>query len=290
VSDGNTGAFVYTMSEYGIAANKAYVFFDQGMVALGNSIQQSSPNGAEGVVGTNLNQTNLNGPVTYADASHRIATLPAGQKVHPDGLNWVHHNGVGYVFFKPESNALLSTHRQSGSWQSINNAGSREMVFKDIFALDVLHGPRPKDGVYAYAVLPNATAADTDAAAKKMPFAVLRNDAIAQAVQVGSRTQAIFHANGTIALARGIELTKAGRDTGVAVIWDASPSTVTLSLANTDRRGGPIVLTINQRLDGESAAYDARTGLTTISVTPPDGHRAGSTVRLTFDLSPVAAN
>ncbi|MDB5327552.1 MAG: putative polysaccharide lyase family 8 [Phycisphaerales bacterium] len=284
-SDGNTGAFAYQMSEYGITANKAYFFFDRGMVALGNSIKQSAAS-APGGVGTNLNQTLLHGGAVYSDADGKTATLESGKIVRPKGLRWVNHDSVAYLFFTPTQSATLRAVRQTGSWQSINNSGSRETIATDVFSLDLDHGPHPTGGAYAYAVVPNVASTATEALEKSNPFTVLRNDATVQAVKSGNRTEAIYYGNGSIAVAEGVELSKIGRASTVSILWSKVDQTATMSVANIDRRGGPLTFTVSQHLRGDGATYDPATGLTTVTIQPPTGDRAGSTVTLKLDAVP----
>ena len=81
-SDGMNGVSSYQQNLLNVSANKSWLMFDNAEVALGNSINASAAD-AGNHVGTNLNQTSLNGPVTYSTAAGSTSTLGAAKTLNP---------------------------------------------------------------------------------------------------------------------------------------------------------------------------------------------------------------
>lgn len=284
-SNGNVGGSIYQMNEYGITANKSYFFFDRGEVAMGNSIKQTVANTAGGVVGTNVNQTLLNGNVVYSSAAGQSVTIGSGQTVAPANLRWVNHDSVGYFFLTPVSNATIRTVQQSGNWDSINTAGTLQTIRANVFSLDLGHGSLPNGASYLYAVIPNIAAGQMDAYLASNPFTVLRNDSFAQGVtdNVSGTSEITFFDRGSVTLANGIKLSQTNRYHGTSVIWDPNGSTVDFSFANVDGyASGNFTYTVNWQLIGTGAVWNAATGLTTLTFSPMTGTAAGSTFTRTF--------
>ena len=95
-----------------------------------------------------------------------------------DKVNWVFHNGTGYVF--PGSAKInISNKMESGRWSDINLQATspKELVEKDVFKMWIDHGKRPqgenlwlypgkmdtKDVTYQYIVVPETSAAGMEA-------------------------------------------------------------------------------------------------------------------------------
>lgn len=286
-SDGNTGAFIYQMSEYNVTANKAYFFIDSGMVALGSLIKQAKPNSLGGKIGTTVNQTRLLGPVTFAETDGRTSTIEPGQTVQTSKLNWVNHDSVAYLSLAPGQSSTIRAVKQRGSWKSINESGPSDAVEVDVFSLDFDHGSLPSAGSYAYAVVPNTKADQTAALANAKPFEVLRNDADVQAVgdRASGTTQVIFHNSVSVRLNDKVELSPLGRVAGTVVLWTPSEKGIKLSVANADRQNKQVAFKVSAKLTGQGASYDAATGLTTLTFTLPSGYRAGSTMTRSYEWS-----
>ena len=84
---------------------------------------------------------------TLANGSH---TLQAPQ--------WVLHDKIGY-FFPQKEEVFLTAQTQSGRWYDINTSKSKKEEKMDVFTLGINHGVGPKDGSYAYIVVPGKTSA-----------------------------------------------------------------------------------------------------------------------------------
>lgn len=181
VSDSIYGATAYaymdTNPEVNTGAKKSWYFFDNEVVCLGAGIQSTSTY----PVHTTVNQCFLKGGIlidkgdkeeTLANGSH---TLQAPQ--------WVLHDKIGY-FFPQKEEVFLTAQTQSGRWYDINTSKSKKEEKMDVFTLGINHGVDPKDGSYAYIVVPGKTSAqEMKAYQKKNAIEILSNNAKVQAVR-----------------------------------------------------------------------------------------------------------
>lgn len=181
VSDSIYGATAYaymdTNPEVNTGAKKSWYFFDNEVVCLGAGIQSTSTY----PVHTTVNQCFLKGGIlidkgdkeeTLANGSH---TLQAPQ--------WVLHDKIGY-FFPQKEEVFLTAQTQSGRWYDINTSKSKKEEKMDVFTLGINHGVGPKDGSYAYIVVPGKTSAqEMKAYQKKNAIEILSNNAKVQAVR-----------------------------------------------------------------------------------------------------------
>lgn len=139
-------------------ANKAWFFFDNEIVCLGNGIQSASPF----QVNTTLNQCLLSGDVVVS-ANGSQSTLTKGAHDYDNNLDWVHHGNVGY-YFPQKGKIELSAAEQSGRWTDINTNYSGDLLYNDVFTLSFNHGINPVNDSYAYILVPGV-ATPTEAAA-----------------------------------------------------------------------------------------------------------------------------
>ncbi|MRX46825.1 chondroitinase-AC [Pedobacter puniceum] len=147
VSDGVYGATAYHLNYDGVTAKKAWFFFDQEIVCLGADIQSTSAL----PVTTTLNQAWLNGNIQ----------LSVGKAQKKDELNeyalnnnsWVLHDGIAY-YFPSGANVKLSSQKQTGTWQKINNSQPKNEISGHVFKLWINHGSKPRAASYNYVVLP----------------------------------------------------------------------------------------------------------------------------------------
>lgn len=74
-------------------------------------------------------------------------------------VDWVHHDGVGYVFPEPTS-IHLSSQKEQGRWSDITDEKNiaADLVFTDVFKLWYDHGYLPDNASYSYIVVPDVTA------------------------------------------------------------------------------------------------------------------------------------
>jgi chondroitin AC lyase len=157
VSDGDCGLCVMDLKRGKLTAHKAWFFFGDAFLCLGNSITLDGDND----VVTAINQCHLRGEVK-------------------SGENWIHHDNVGYIALAG-TKLQATTATQSGKWSDIG-AGTDEAVSVPVFNLWIDHGKSPKDATYQYLVSPGVTAEQTELRVKQTGFKVFANSANVQAV------------------------------------------------------------------------------------------------------------
>ncbi len=172
VSDGTFGVAAFELKREALRGRKAWFFFSDMVVCLGADIQCDS----EYDVVTTLNQCRMFGTVVGDNPSE---VIPEGDITRD--LQWVHHDGIGYLF--PEVQTVeLSTGKRTGSWKRISYQERDRTVTDKVFSLAISHGAEPEGVGYAYAVFPGTEAADMPDLAGQMPFEIVENSEAQQAV------------------------------------------------------------------------------------------------------------
>ncbi|MDR2272977.1 MAG: polysaccharide lyase beta-sandwich domain-containing protein [Sphingobacterium sp.] len=135
-------------------AKKGWFFLDDLVVCLGNGI--SSRN--EFPIATTLNQTRRKGNVSVLHSTGKLQTLydHHSGRFSFEKLKWIHHDKIGY-FFLDSDKIELSIENKIGNWKAINTSNMDKVVAKDIFCLWKDHGIKPREGTYAYVIVPNLT-------------------------------------------------------------------------------------------------------------------------------------
>jgi chondroitin AC lyase len=133
-------------------AKKSWFFFDEGFLALGNSIKCP---GCKHVA-TTLDQSLLKSKVQIVDAKNNLIDQNIDSADYQN-IKAVLHNKVAFIF--PESQKIsVSNKRQTGSWFRINEQYDNSPVEKDVFSAWINHGANAvEDSSYSYIVLPNIT-------------------------------------------------------------------------------------------------------------------------------------
>lgn len=181
VSDSIYGATAYaymdTNPEVNTGAKKSWYFFDNEVVCLGAGIQSTSTY----PVHTTVNQCFLKGGI-MVDKGDKEETLANGSHTL-QAPQWVLHDKIGY-FFPQKEEVFLTAQTQSGRWYDINTSKSKKEEKMDVFTLGINHGVGPKDGSYAYIVVPGKTSAqEMKAYQKKNAIEILSNNPKIQAVR-----------------------------------------------------------------------------------------------------------
>lgn len=181
VSDSIYGATAYaymdTNPEVNTGAKKSWYFFDNEVVCLGAGIQSTSTY----PVHTTVNQCFLKSGI-LVDKGDKEETLANGSHTL-QAPQWVLHDKIGY-FFPQKEEVFLTAQTQSGRWYDINTSKSKKEEKMDVFTLGINHGVGPKDGSYAYIVVPGKTSAqEMKAYQKKNAIEILSNNAKVQAVR-----------------------------------------------------------------------------------------------------------
>jgi chondroitin AC lyase len=153
-TDGKYGAvaFDFKSPHDPLVAKKSWFFFDHEYVCLGAGITATT----NLPVATTLNQCLLLSYVVVM-SDNKKAVVDRGERKMTN-VNWVLHDGVGYLFPKP-TDVNMMNNAQSGSWFKINHQSDspKEETSREVFKLWIDHGPRPQNASYAYIVIPSTT-------------------------------------------------------------------------------------------------------------------------------------
>lgn len=137
---GGVCAFRLVPAAGDFVAQKSYVFFDKGFLALGSGITSTAAHD-EPVVTTVTQWAAPEENLPLVLSGGRKAEKLEGQGKW-DNVQWAWHDGVGHIFPKP---VTLHGHRR----------GKLTTLWLD-------HGNAPKGATYAYIVLPKATLEETE--------------------------------------------------------------------------------------------------------------------------------
>lgn len=176
VSDGEYGAATFDLlsPHTGLTAHKSWFFFDDEIVCLGAGITSTAPY----PVMTTLNQTLSNGAVWLNGTPFNEKTEKSIQ-----GPAWVYHDSTAYIV--PDATSVWMRQGEStGTWRSISHQdhATDEPVSQELFTLTIDHGRQPKDGEYAYIVLPGVDVMRARRYTQHPPVEVISNTPALQAV------------------------------------------------------------------------------------------------------------
>jgi len=300
VTDGIYGAagFDFISPHDFIKTRKSWFFFDKEYVCLGAGIESSSPH----PVATTLNQSLLEGEVTVNGPD---GVIELGRGAHSlQGIQWIHHGGVGYLFPEP-ADLHLSNRAEKGSWYDISKQWntSREEVEKEVFKVWIDHGARPqgrrgglnhrsteaKDVTYQYVVVLSVDAGEMD---RSPDIEILSNNRWMQGVLHRGLgiCQVIFYRGGTLNIPENIAL---GIDSPGAVMVKIEGEEIReISVADPSRTLGRLHLSITGDIqtgdiqtgdrEGVRTTYEKETHTTRLAIDLPTGVFAGRSV--TFKL------
>lgn len=267
VSDGEYGALAFNVQRDGVAARKAWFFFDREIVALGTDIKV--PLGAK--VTTSVNQTRLAGDVLIGSGPE-VTELEPNQKRELSDPGWVFHDDVVYVFPTP-TGLTISNAPQTGSWSDINTAYSSQPLSIPIFSLWFDHSNSSTPAEYAYIVAPGIDRENALDYVQQHGVTVLANDRNVQAVWNAGlqQLQAVFWDAGTIVTPSGLSVTA---HAPALVLVKERDGQFEVTGGTLDRRPGTLSITLAQR-SGE-AEYVGEAHLTF-----PTGDYLGASVSQT---------
>ncbi|QIK73721.1 polysaccharide lyase 8 family protein [Propioniciclava coleopterorum] len=170
----------------GLRARKSWLFLPDRVVALGADIATASA----GAVRTIVEHRNLGTTPRALVLDGRPVTDPRTVQ----DARWAHLDGVGGYVLLQDGSLTASVAERTGSWLDNSTstvAGSGDPRRRTYATLAWEHGTgAAASGGYAYVLLPGASVARTQEVARKAGVAVLRNDAVAQAVQIDKHVMA----------------------------------------------------------------------------------------------------
>lgn len=199
VSNGQMGALAYEHDYRGVKAHKAYFFFDDLLLCLGTGIASDAPD----EVVTTVNQCLFDGKMVASSKGKELLYTLGDSVADPD---WVYHNGTGYLFPAGNSRIIARNQTQCGSWKAINDSGEENAVSADVFQLTIHHGIKPRNGSYAYAVVPDVSLDEFRTyMSDKLPEVIINKPEV-QAVSSGQTYMAVFYQPGSICLQPDLRL------------------------------------------------------------------------------------
>ncbi len=184
---------------YGVKAYKSYFMLGDYMIALGAGITNLNPQ-MEGTIRTTIDQTLHESDVLAMQDGKQI---PVGKGVWSFFVGgkpvWVSQKGKFSYTILPEytRNASFVYETKKTDWVGRNgsNKGKKDLPGQvDILRLWIDHSRTPVDDTYGYVVY-----AGDGMPMDKLPFQVLRNDTLVQAVENnnGEVVEAVFYKEGT---------------------------------------------------------------------------------------------
>jgi len=279
VTDGMYGAVSYDFKSPHdpVSAKKAWFFFDNEFVCLGAGIKSR----AELPVATTLNQCLLKGDVLVG-ANNQQSTLKKGE-TQLENVNWVFHDGVGYLFPKP-AKINISNQTQTGSWWDINKQTDtpKEMVNLDMFKLWIDHGKQPSNASYQYIVVPATTEQEMDKAGQQI--AILSNTPEIQAVNHSGLgiCQIVFYTSGEIKVSENLTIGMDGP--GTVMVKTVGSAVKQISVADPSRNLGKIHITVSQKMekigDNFRSFWNEKKRFSEISIDLPQTVYAGKSVTI----------
>ncbi len=279
-TDGKYGvvAFDFRSPHDPLEARKSWFFFDHEYVCLGAGI--TATGGLP--VATTMNQCLLLTPVMVM-RENKKSVVEKGERILSN-VNWLFHDGVGYLFPKP-ANVNLANQPQSGSWYRINHQtdSPKEEISKEVFKLWIDHGSRPQNAGYAYVVIPSTTEKEMENQPGR-DIRILANTTEIQAVQNNGLniSQVIFYTSGEIML---FEKLKIGMESpGVVMVKTEGAAFKQITVADPSRKLGKIHLTVTAKIENNGANYksvwNADKQISEIAIDLPQTVYAGKSVTI----------
>lgn len=256
---------------YGVKAHKAYFMLGDYLVALGAGITNTQPDTA-GEIHTTIDQTAKVGVVSVCEdgKATELLKIDAPQPLIRKGKPlWVSQAGGFSYTVLPEqtANAFFVYERKTNEWNKRNasNKGKKNLPeTADILRLWIDHGKTPHEATYGYVVY----CGEGTPVNKKLPFRVLRNDTLVQAVQSSDKRvlQAVFYSKEQTLREKGF------------IMKTSAPAIVLL-----EKVGEECLLTINDpEMDKERKQITVTVNKTSLNVDMPHGERCGKPVTVSI--------
>ena len=277
VTDGRIGAvaFDFISPHDKTKAKKAWFFFEDDYACLGTAIHSDR----DLPVVTTVNQVLLRSGVTVRQ-NNRIQQLPRGER-QLDGVKWVHHDKIGYLFPQPTT-VHLSNQTEQGRWSDITDEKnvSDEVVSKDVFALWIDHGHQPRHAGYQYIVVPDVSAQELqETANNNRHIDILSNTAEIQAAKHRALgvCQIVFYKAGALDISE--DITVRADSQGMVMLTLQGGRIVRITVSDPSRKLSKMRITLSGLYDanGEHFAVNRNSTqkTTSIEVSLPQGVYAG---------------
>lgn len=191
VCDGKKGVIYMDLNHNGITGVMSRFFIDGGMIAMGAGLCAET-----GRVISTVNQ-----------CWNRSEIVQNSSTVVHDNITYLNLCSTPWT---------AETKPQTGSWQRVAAEDSDAPFTGAVFSLWYDHGEAPKDGQYAYALLPNCS--NSSLQAEDLDVEILQNSLSCQAICAGSEVFAVFHASGRLSLPDGSVLEGEARSIQTALL------------------------------------------------------------------------
>jgi hypothetical protein len=268
VSNGAEGIIAFSGEYQSLQARKSYFFMDNVMVCLGSGITTPQYNN----VITSVNQCYLKGIPELIN--HRSVRPLNQEKETILNLKGVFNDGVGY-YFPAKQSVTVQRLSQSGTWRSINNAGSDSLITSNVFSVWLNHGMQPVNQSYAYMVLPGKTLAGFKKWMVKPLVTIVKNDSIVQAIKSNylQKYAVVFYRPGSVNMGNGITIISS--QPAVLLIIKKHKG-YSISAADPTYQKSSIVLSITKELNGLGATNTGNG--TQLKISLPGGELAGKSI------------
>lgn len=257
VSDSLNGIAVLDYQRDGLQAHKSWFMFDDKIVCLGSGISAQT----DYPVTTNINQVLL-GDEFLIHANHKTQSYKKRNGTHT--IDWLLHDGVGYVF--PNSSAVtLSARVREGSWSRVAKRYRPVILIDDVFNMWIDHGKSPREASYEYVIVPNADKASMTQYHDEQPFLIKNTKALQQVSTTdGSMAGVVFYKAGTSSLYGGVQV-----DNACLLMIKKQGAQLKISIADPTQKLKSIKLKINNK---------------DMTIPLPQGAKAGKTVSVLLDV------
>lgn len=234
---------------------------------------------------TTLNQCLLCSDVSVSVDDNSFI-LSHGEKEY-DQVDWVFHDGVGYVFPEP-TKVSIKNEETSGSWWRINKQtdSPKKEISLGVFSLWLDHDVRPSDESYAYIVVPAVSTEELSTKRSKNNIHIISNSPELQAVHHKGLDmyQVVFYKNGTIQLTDEITLTS--DSPGIVLLKMKDERAKQISVSDPNRELGKMNLSITAEVTGQGDTFtiyqDKNKEISRVSIDLPQGVYAGKSVTIDF--------
>ncbi|KAF3911215.1 Chondroitinase-AC [Dactylellina cionopaga] len=277
-------------NDRGSSAKKSWFFLLNSIIALGA--------GCAGFSGTEVHTTieSRNLPLVGSNFSinGEYQTTTPGW-IQPweetrEGVDWAYLDSFGGYVFLDKEPVTFKHEKRSGRWTDINKypdyLGFSDSITREYITIYRNHGIDPKDGHYAYALLPSASVNNTLDFATSPPINITHNTSKLQAIQFNNTVMANFWSGGTIDYLTAV--------TPCSVTWGYSgvvDKYLTISISDPTQKATRLVLFLDDPDIGGVVEKDdsiilrwsraGETGSVIITVNVEETH--GKTHRLSFE-------
>lgn len=282
VTDGNYGAsaFDFRSPHDPLIVRKSWFFFDEEYVCLGAGI---SCKNEELKVATTLNQALLNGDVRIFSENQESLIQKGENEFHQ--VDWIHHDGIGYVF--PEPTAVhIANQRATGAWWRINKQADspKEEISKEVFMAWLDHGEKPVEETYQYIVVPAISIEKLKRNKSRQNIQILSNTPEVQSVRhLGLNIcQTVFYKAGTLQITDLLKLRC--HSPGIVMVKSEGNYLSEISVSDPNRELRKMVLSISTKFEKEGddfkAVWNEKEKISEITIDLPQGDYAGKSVTI----------